>query len=251
MLISDLHIHTMMSGHAFCTINECIETAQNRGLSLIAFTDHGPAMEHSAHEGYFEMFARLPRLFGGLNVLFGCEMNILNKSGDVDLSKETMSGLDIILAGLHERTPYKGTGELENTSAIINAMMRYPEINIITHPFRAEFPVSINDVVQAAKEYNVLLEINLSLLLSAIRQKSNGKFATIVNKTAELISCLQLSGSGYVINSDAHYSEEIGINDEQYKLLTSELGILHEFVLNDNIVSLKHFIPSIRLSGGS
>lgn len=143
MLRSDLHIHTLMSGHAFCTINECIEIAHMRGLSLIAITDHGPAMEYSAHEGYFEMSTRIPKLKDGVNVLFGCEMNIMNESGDVDLSAKTMSGLDIVLAGLHARTPYNQTGEAKNTTAIINAMMRHPEINIITHPFRVEFPISV------------------------------------------------------------------------------------------------------------
>lgn len=250
MLKSDLHIHTLMSGHAFCTMTECIEVAHKRDLSLVAITDHGPAMEHSAHEGYFEMSARLPKIFDGLNVLFGCEMNILNKSGDVDLSAKTMSGLDIVLAGLHERTPYDGTGEAENTAAIINAIMRHPEINIITHPFKAEFPISIQEVVHAAKEFGVLLEINLALLLRSIQHKSDKKCITIVNKTAELISCLQSVGSGYIINSDAHYSDEIGINNKQYKTLTAELGILHQFVLNDNIDSLKQFIPAIILDGG-
>lgn len=245
MLRSDLHMHTLMSGHAFCTMNECIETAHMRGLSLIAITDHGPAMEHSAHEGYFEMSARLPKHIDGVNVLFGCEMNIMNEFGDVDLSVKTMSGLDIILAGLHTRTPYNGTGEAKNTTAIINAMMRHPEINIITHPFRAEFPISVYDVVQAAKECDVILEINIALLIEAIKSKNNNNFALIVDKTAEMISCMHSIGSRYIISSDAHYSSEIGIGNEQYETLITELGILPDFVLNNDIDALKSFIPSI------
>ncbi|MDE7431192.1 MAG: PHP domain-containing protein [Lachnospiraceae bacterium] len=250
MLRSDLHIHTLMSGHAFCTMNECIDMAQNRKLSLIAITDHGPAMEHSAHEGYFKMSKRLPKLIGRLNVLFGCEMNILNSVGDVDLSNETMSELDIVLAGIHTRTPYSETGEAKNTTAMINAMMRHPEINIITHPFRAEFPISVCDIAQAAKEYNVILEINLSLLLRAINSKTDNNFAIVVDKTAELISCIHSEGGSYLINSDAHYSNEIGIDNEQYKTLIAELGILPEYVLNNNINALKSFIPSIIFDGG-
>lgn len=250
MLKSDLHIHTIMSGHALCTMNECIETAHMRGLSLIAITDHGPAMEHSAHEGYFEMSTRLPKLMEGLNVLFGCEMNIMNKSGDVDLSAKTMSELDIVLAGIHARTPYSEAGEAKNTTAIINAMMRHSEINIITHPFRAEFPISVCDVVQAAKECDVILEINLALLLEAIKSKTNNSFALIVDKTAELVSCMHSVGSRYIISSDAHYSSEIGIGNEQYKTLIKELGIIPEYVLNDDINALKSFIPSIILDGG-
>lgn len=247
MLRADLHIHTLMSGHAFCTLNECIVTAHNLGLSLIAITDHGPAMQHSAHEGYFEMSARLPKFVDGLNVLFGCEMNILNESGDVDLSTKTMSGLDIVLAGLHARTPYSETGEAKNTTSIINAMMRHPEINMITHPFRADFPISVRDVAQAAKECNVILEINLALLLEAIKCKDDRSFAVIVDRTAELVSCIHSVGGRYLINSDAHCTNEIGIDDIQYETLIAELGILPEYVLNNDLDALKGFIPSIIL----
>jgi putative hydrolase len=247
VLKSDLHIHTLMSGHAFCTINECIQAARNCGLSHIAITDHGPAMEHSAHEGYFEMSNRLPKLVNSVNVLFGCEMNILNQDGDVDLSAKTMSGLDIVLAGIHERTPYRSNGEAENTNAIINAMMRHSEINVITHPFRSEFPISVQDVVHVANECNVILEINLALMLRALQQKSDDNFSVVVDKTAEMISCLHSTNSVYLLNSDAHYSNEIGISDKHYNVLIAELGILPQYVLNNDIGMLKQFIPSIIL----
>lgn len=250
MLKSDFHIHTVMSGHAFCTMNECVETSYKRGLSLIAITDHGPAMEHSAHEGYFEMSTRLPKRFADLDVLFGCEMNILNNKGDVDLSAKTMSGLDIVLAGLHERTPYTSSGEAENTAAIINAMKRHPAINIITHPYRAEFPISVPDIVQAAKEYGVVLEINLTLLLKAMQEKVDDRSAIVVSKMAEMIQSLHAMGCGYLINSDAHHTSEIGINSDSLGILKDELGICSEFVLNDNPDFLKYFIPSVTLLRG-
>lgn len=249
MLRSDLHIHTLMSGHAFCTMNECIATAHNLGLSLIAITDHGPAMQHSAHEGYFEMSARLPKIVDGLNVLFGCEMNIMNEFGDVDLSAKTMSGLDIVLAGLHTRTPYGEKGEAKNTRSIINAMTRHPEINIITHPFREDFPIFVRDVAQAAKECNVILEVNLALMLEAIKCKVKRSSAVVLDKTAELISNIHSAGGRYVINSDAHCANEIGIDDMQYEKLITELGILPEYVLNNDLDALRGFIPSIMLEG--
>ena len=250
MYKSDLHIHTIMSGHAFCSVNECVEKAGKCGLSIIAITDHGPAMEHSAHEGYFEMSARLPKHFGDINVLFGCEMNILNKSGDVDLSAKTMSGLDVVLAGLHEKTPYTGSNEIENTEAIINAMRTHPEINIITHPFRAEFPVFVPDIVQAAKEWGVVLEINLALLLKAIKRKEESYNALVINKTAEMVRLLQEMGCEYLINSDAHHTSEIGISSDLLSILESELGIDSEFIMNNNLNSLKQFIPAIAVHGG-
>jgi len=250
MLSSDLHIHTVMSGHAFCTVNECIETAQKCNLSLIAITDHGPAMEHSANEGYFEMAARLPKLHGSLNVLFGCEMNILDKDGSVDLSAETMSELDIVLAGLHGRTSYAGSSEADNTAAIINAMKKHSLINIITHPYRVEFPVAIPDIVYASKEYNVLLEINASLLLKAIQNPFEENNVQIIHKTAEMIQLLQSTETCYIINSDAHYSGEIGISSSSLEILITELGILPDSVLNGKLDLLKEIIPAISKCAG-
>jgi histidinol phosphatase-like PHP family hydrolase len=43
MLSSDLHIHTVMCGHAFCTVDECIKAARYKRMSLIAIIDHGPS----------------------------------------------------------------------------------------------------------------------------------------------------------------------------------------------------------------
>lgn len=251
MLKSDLHIHTMMSGHAFCTANECIEAAQDSKLSLIAITDHGPAMEHSAHEGYFEMCARLPKWFGELNVLFGCEANILNRDGDIDLSASTMSELDIVLVGLHERTPYAAASEVDNTVAMINAIRRHRSISVISHPFRAELPICVSDVVNASIEHHLLLEVNAHLLLRAIATRSEEKSAQVIAQTAEMVQLLQANKIGYIINSDAHHSSEVGIPAPSFRLLSKELGILPEYVLNDNLDLLKKYIPAVGERGGA
>lgn len=245
MLKSDLHIHTLMSGHAFGTFDECVKTAEKKGISLIAITDHGPAMEHSAHEGYFEMALRLPKNINGVNVLFGCETNILDCRGNIDISENTLLGLDIVLAGLHKRTSFFSSGEADNTKAIINAMKKYPEINIITHPYRYDFPISVRDVVQAAVEYNVILEVNASVFVKSFKNKARSEAIWEIDKTAEMISYLNSLGIGYVINSDAHCTYEIGISDELYSLMEAKLGIKKEYVLNDRIDILKGYIPSI------
>jgi putative hydrolase len=238
-----------MSGHAFCTVSECIATAQSKGLSLIAITDHGPAMEHSAHEGYFEMSERIPKRFGSLGVLFGCEVNIINTKGDIDLSESTISGLDIVLAGLHEKTPYAGDSEADNTNALINAMEKNPGINIISHPYRAEFPVKMEEVVCASMEYDVLLEINAFLLLRALSKPNCPKGKTVIENTARIVDMLQSRGIGFVISSDAHHSSEIGIGDVTLEILSKSLGISYEYVLNDKTDLLCRYIPHLSKKG--
>ncbi len=246
MLMTDLHIHSIMSGHAFCTINECIAAAQKKGLSLIAITDHGPSMENSAHEGYFEMASRVPKKIGDLKVLFGCEANVIKTNGDIDLSIKTMLGLDIVLAGLHARTPYAGTTVKENTTALINAIKKNPTINVITHPYRAEFPVSIEEVTFASMEYDVLLEINVPTLLRAITRPKIKENFDVICETAKMVDILQKKNKGYIIGSDAHYSTEIGICDSTCGVLFDALGILPEYVLNNKFEKLVKYIPSVK-----
>ena len=105
----------------------------------------------------------------------------------------------------------------------------------------------MQDVVHVANECNVILEINLALMLRALQQKSDDNFSVVVDKTAEMISCLHSTNSVYLLNSDAHYSNEIGISDKHYNVLIAELGILPQYVLNNDIGMLKQFIPSIIL----
>ena len=52
-LILDTHTHTLASGHAYNTINEMAKSAADKGLKLLAITDHAPAMPGSCSYMYF------------------------------------------------------------------------------------------------------------------------------------------------------------------------------------------------------
>ena len=43
-LIADLHMHSLLSGHAFGTIRELAFEAAQRNMKLIGVTDHGPGI---------------------------------------------------------------------------------------------------------------------------------------------------------------------------------------------------------------
>jgi len=244
MLRSDLHVHTIMSGHGFCTFNECIEDAAKKGILVVGITDHGPTMERAAHEGYFEMSGRLPKKMQNVVVLFGCEANIINKNGALDLKKRTIEALDIVIAGLHEKTSYPCHSESDNTTALIKAMQNN-KIHIISHPYRDNFPINIKDVVDASVSEHVLLEINKSLVMKACIDKNNPKSKIIIDKTAEMINCLQNMNTPYIINSDAHHTKEIGISGDEFVLMKEYLGINDRFVLNNEIDQLSNYISSI------
>ena len=49
----DTHTHTLASGHAYNTITEMIDAAVEKGLKLLAITEHAPAMPGSCKDFYF------------------------------------------------------------------------------------------------------------------------------------------------------------------------------------------------------
>ena len=81
MLKVDLHTHTIASGHAYSTIQESVMHASSVGVEVIAITDHGPSMEGSPCAGYFDNMARIPRKMHGVDLLMGCEVNVVDHSG--------------------------------------------------------------------------------------------------------------------------------------------------------------------------
>ena len=42
-IIADLHTHTLVSEHAYSTVNEMVQSAKEKGFLALAITDHGPA----------------------------------------------------------------------------------------------------------------------------------------------------------------------------------------------------------------
>jgi putative hydrolase len=241
MLKSDFHLHTVMSGHAFCTVTECVAEASKKGIDIIGITDHGPSMKHSAHEGYFEMAKRLPKNINNVVVLFGCEANVIDIDGTLDISKKTQSLLDIVMVGLHERTPYRGFSEKDNTNALVSAISKNA-IHIVSHPFRPNFPVNVKALAETAISNHVLLEINKHIVLNAISAHDSNKISKeTITKTAEMVRVLQSHNIGYIINSDAHYSDEIGISDNDIILMEQYLGVKREYIYNNNIPVLKEY----------
>lgn len=111
--ILDIHTHTIASGHAYNTIYEMAQSASRKGLALLGISDHGPAMEGSASKHYFRSGRCIPRELYGVKILFGCELNIMDYDGGIDLDEVFASPLDYGIASLHDVciTPGKPRGK--------------------------------------------------------------------------------------------------------------------------------------------
>lgn len=238
-----------MSGHAFCTFNECAAAAAAKGLTVLGLADHGPAMENAPYKGYFSMAPRVPRHWPPVRILFGCEANILDLDGNLDLPKRILDQLDLVLAQIHHRTPYDGRTEKDHTAALVNALKKN-RIHIIPHLCRPEFPVTLEEVLPAALDRRALIEVNKSLILDAIRRAESSQTARhILERTAAAIEFLQARGEGYLLNSDAHHTSEIGVSDDELALMSRHLPLENRYIYNDQLNLLRDRIPALGDSG--
>lgn len=160
--VIDMHTHTLASGHAYSTIREMTRAAKEKGLELLGITEHAPQMPGSCHEFYFSNLNILDRCAYDVPVMFGVELNILDKEGHVDLKERYLKNLDYAIASLHPSC-ISFISEADTTSAVINAINN-PYVQIIGHPDDSRFPLNYDEVVCAAAEQRVLLEINNSSL---------------------------------------------------------------------------------------
>lgn len=231
-LEADLHVHTVASGHAFSTVQEVAMAAAERGLKMVAITDHGVKMPGGPHEYYFSQLLGLPRLIAGVEVLRGVEANIIDANGRLDMPERLLAQLDVVLAGFHEACGYEAGSVEANTRAMIGAI-RNPYVHIICHPGNPAFPVDIEKVVLAARLAGKVLEIN-----NCSFQLSRPGSAPRCRLFAELAKKHKLPVSA---NSDSHFCDMVGRCDHALDLIKA-VGIKKEMVLNTSAAMVRNYL---------
>ena len=102
MYLSDMHTHSIASGHGTsCTISDMAKSASRKGLKLLGITDHGPATLAAGTASYFRSLTYSPRKRFNVELLYGIELNILDVNGKVDLEQELLEKLDYSIASIH------------------------------------------------------------------------------------------------------------------------------------------------------
>lgn len=220
----DVHTHTIVSGHAFSTLQEMAHEAARQGLEILGITEHAPGIPGTCDPIYFRNLHVVPREMYGVKLLLGAELNILDKEGHLDLDEDYYRLLDIRIAGIHSLCWNGGTME-ENTHGMIQAI-RHPWVQIISHPGDGTALLDFDPIVRAAGESRTLLEINNSSLIPS-RKK--------VMARANNLEILRLSrkyGIPVILGSDAHIS--FSIADYRYLWdLLEESRFPSELILND------------------
>lgn len=220
--VIDTHTHTYVSGHAYSTLMENIEYGKKNGLEVLAVTDHGPKMPGGPHQFYFNSLRAVPRVVEGLIILRGCEANIIDFQGNIDISEEIQNRLDLLLVSLHDVCIRPGTRE-DNTMALLGAMDN-ENVDIIGHAGNPAFDIDQEKVVLKAKEKNKIIEINNSSFRSRPGCEEN---------------CLRLAllckeyGVKVVMGSDSHFCTKIGILDNSKEILNA-VKMPEELIMNTN-----------------
>ena len=92
-LIADLHMHTLVSGHAYGTIREMAAEAAQNHLQLIGITEHGPGVPGACDPIYYLNLRIAPRQLHGVEILYGCEVNICT-GGTLSMGRRYLDALD-------------------------------------------------------------------------------------------------------------------------------------------------------------
>ena len=240
ILTADFHTHTKFS-HGKGTILENALTAKAKGISTIAITDHG-----YGHTVYGIKHRKVPYMKNlcqkaqeetGVKVLLGVEANILGISGRTDMRLDDMEYMDVYLAGVHKMITYESLKEWfklfganmlarktekpsielikRNTEVYLNAIKNNP-IDILVHPNYCVFANAV-EVAKCCRDYGTYFEID------ARKSHLSDEEWFEVAKT----------GVEFVIDSDAHKSQDVG-NLGYTEELIKRVGINESQIVNIN-----------------
>ncbi len=218
-LFADYHTHTTYSDGRG-TPAENIKAASDRGLAAVAITDHGPRgirIGVAGPETFLsikEEVAGLADSFPDIRALVGAEAAVISSDGRLDLPKEIIYQLDLLIAGLHPFYVPDKLGDAlfftlpnlaaklsrsawakmrnANTKALIGTVYNY-QVDIISHP-DLMLPVDPDELARACAGRETALEVNTG---------------HHYNKE-EIVRAAAYRGAKLAINSDAHYPETVG-----------------------------------------
>ena len=219
----DVHTHTVASGHGYSTIQEMAQAAADKGLQVLGITEHGPSIPGTCGLLYFKNMFVVPRRMYGIRLLMGCEVNILDTDGHLDLNDEYLDRLDIGIAGIHIIC-WQGGGVEENTQGVINAI-RNPKIHIISHPGDGTAELDFEPLVLAAKESHTLLVVN-NHSLAPQRHKVVAR-----DNNLEILRLCKKHDVPTILGSDAHISFQIA-DYERLRPLLAETEFPDELIMN-------------------
>jgi DNA polymerase (family 10) len=166
----DLHVHSKWSDGT-SSIEEIAKANQKRGYQYVAICDHSKSLRiaHGLDESrlmkQIDEIDRVNEKLGerskNFKILKGTEVDIL-ADGGLDLSDKVLEKLDLVVGAVHSGFKQE---KARMTKRILRALEN-PRLHILAHPSgrllgaRDAYEVEMDEVMEAAKQYNKALEIN-------------------------------------------------------------------------------------------
>lgn len=196
----DFHVHSNYSDGAL-SIEEMVKAAQERGYKALAFTDHSQSLNianglsvESVKKQWKEI-EEIREKYPEFLILKGIEVD-LKKDGTLDYDDDILAGFDLVIGSVHNNFNLPSE---EMTTRIVKALEN-PYLDILGHPTgrmlgnRPPFEFDYEKVLKAARENDVILEINAS----PSRFDLNDEMALDAIR----------SGVKLTINTDAHHPDQ-------------------------------------------
>ncbi len=195
----DYHIHSINFSDGLNTIDEIVIFAGIFGLKRIAITDHSQALldRFGYHRrGERTLVKRWKDIHNSVEVIFGVEGDLLDESGEIS---DNIQGMvpELIILSAHPDVYQSSKSTI--TKGYINAIKKHSDrIKFIGHPCSTYFRefANIKEVVKAANDYGVALEINGSNLVNGNTDMKN-------------LQILLENAAKVYVNSDAHTLYEL------------------------------------------
>ncbi len=213
---AELHAHTTASDGSL-ELEELVAEAKRRGFHTIAVTDHSKSsvvaggLDEHRLAAQREQIETLRTSVKGIAILCGSEVDILG-DGRLDFDDDTLATLDVVVASPHVALKQDAQAA---TKRLIRAI-ESPFVNVLGHPTgrlinrRPGLSPDMGEVIAAAKEHNVALEINAHWMRLDLRDAHV--------RAAVEAGCL------IAINCDVHGAADF--DNLRYGVLTARRGWL-------------------------
>jgi DNA polymerase (family X) len=213
---ADLHTHTTDSDGKM-SLEESATIAKSRGFHTLAITDHSQSsaiangLKPDRLKKQIKAVHKFNESFDGLTVIAGSEVDIL-VDGSLDYDDDLLNALDIVVASPHAGLRAKPK---QATKRLLKAI-EHPSVHIIGHPTgrliqrRAGLEPDMNELIAAAVEHDVALEINAHWMRLDLRD-------THVRAAVE-------AGCKIAIDCDVHHASDY--DNLIFGILTGQRGWL-------------------------
>lgn len=231
-LIGDFHTHSTYT-HGTSTIAENATQADILGLEYLATTEHCySSIYHIRRGDLARMRADIDSIQPKhqVKLLLGIEANLISENGDIDISDEELSTLDVVVLGFHKfcrvsfkqffkfvlpniirKKPTKKQIE-RNTNAYLQAIQKH-RINILAHLQYAGCYVDCEKIAKECAKRGIYIELN------------GRRIVFSQDEIAKMVA----TGVQFIIDSDAHDKYSVGKNNrafnyiEKYKIPLSQI----------------------------